>query len=86
MKRASMQGDDNLDLDKLKTLDPGSMPPCERVLISKIKRANFVARLWKQACTEFYVHIVQWDVCRKYQMVGTILAGMMVHRFPIVWR
>ena len=36
-------------LQKIKGINPSSMPPCHQVLMNKIKRANYVAALWKRA-------------------------------------
>ena len=36
-------------LQKIKGINPSSMPPCHQVLMNKIKRANYVAALWKSA-------------------------------------
>ena len=36
-------------LEKIKGINPSSMPPCKAVLCNKIQRANFVAFLWKRA-------------------------------------
>ena len=36
-------------LDSIKSVDPKSFPPCRRVLIEQIKRAWFVAKLYKMA-------------------------------------
>ncbi len=36
-------------LEKLKGLNPNSMPPCKSVLINKLKGVEFVVRLWKRA-------------------------------------
>ena len=33
----------------VKGISPSSLPPCQIVLINKIKRANFVAAIWKNA-------------------------------------
>lgn len=40
------QGD---PLDRIKGVHASSMPPCRPVLVNKIKRANYVASLWKHA-------------------------------------
>ena len=48
-KYAPKEGDD--PLNKIKGLNPSAMPPCQRSLLNKIKRANFVASMWKKACT-----------------------------------
>jgi hypothetical protein len=34
---------------KIKGINPSSMPPCKAVLANKIKRANYVASVWKNA-------------------------------------
>jgi len=39
-------------LEKIKGVNPSSMPPCRSVLIKKIKRANYVASLWKKAARQ----------------------------------
>ena len=36
-------------LEKIKGINPSSMPPCHAVLINKIKRVNYVATIWKNA-------------------------------------
>ena len=36
-------------LDKIKGINPSSMPPCHSVLLNKIRRTNYVATLWKKA-------------------------------------
>ena len=36
-------------LEKIKGINPSSMPPCQAVLTNKIKRANYVAAMWKGA-------------------------------------
>ena len=36
-------------LDRIQGINPSSMPPCQAVLENKIKRADYVATLWKQA-------------------------------------
>ena len=38
-------------LDKIKGLHPSIMPPCHKVLVYKIQRANFVAAMWKRAAS-----------------------------------
>ena len=40
---------DNDPLDKIKGINPSSMPPCHSVLINKIRRTNYVTTLWKKA-------------------------------------
>ena len=42
---------DHDPLDKIKGLNPSVMPPCHAVLECKIKRANFVAVMWKRAAS-----------------------------------
>lgn len=32
--------------DKIKNTDPSILPPCQNVLINKIKRCNFVCKIW----------------------------------------
>ena len=44
-----MPRDDARPLEKVKSLEPTSMPPCKAALIQHIKRANFIARMWKLA-------------------------------------
>lgn len=52
MFQAKCAPKDNQDpLNKIKALNPSAMPPCSRVLVNKVKRANFVAAMWKKACT-----------------------------------
>jgi hypothetical protein len=41
--------DKNDPLNKIKGLNPSAMPPCHKVLINKVVRANFVAAMWKRA-------------------------------------
>jgi hypothetical protein len=41
--------DDRDPLDKIKGLNPSSLPPCHRVLTHKINLANFVVAMWKRA-------------------------------------
>ena len=48
-------------LQKIKGINPSSMPPCHQVLMNKIKRANYVAALWKR-------HI---DIQPKRKWMGT---------------
>jgi hypothetical protein len=36
-------------LSKIKGMNPSCMPPCKKVLKEKIKRANYVAAVWKRA-------------------------------------
>jgi len=48
-KRHYAPKDENDPLTKIKGANPSSMPPRLRVLINKIKRANYVARLWRRA-------------------------------------
>jgi hypothetical protein len=36
-------------LEKIKGINPFGVPPCRAVLENKIKRANYVATIWKQA-------------------------------------
>ena len=36
-------------LKKLKTLDPASLPPCKSCLEQKLKRANFISHVWRNA-------------------------------------
>ena len=36
-------------LEKIKGINPSSMPPCGTVLANKIQRINYVAHLWKRA-------------------------------------
>jgi len=43
--------DDSDPLNKIKGLNPSAMPPCRQVLLNKVKRANFVAAMWKKART-----------------------------------
>ena len=38
-------------LSKIKGTEPSNMPPCQVVLHEKIKRANFMASVWKRAAT-----------------------------------
>lgn len=42
----------NGPLDKIKGINPSSMPPCQQVLLNKIKRSHYVAEVWKRASTE----------------------------------
>ena len=35
--------------EKLQAFNPSSMPPCQQVLHNKIRRANFVASMWKKS-------------------------------------
>ena len=36
-------------LSKIKSVEPSLFPPCKRVLIEQIKRANLIAAIWKNA-------------------------------------
>ena len=36
-------------LEKIKGINPSSMPPCGTVLLNKIRRTNYVAHMWKRA-------------------------------------
>jgi hypothetical protein len=36
-------------LDKIRGINPSSMPPCQNVLKNKVKRANFVTSMWKRS-------------------------------------
>ena len=36
-------------LDRIKGVNPSAMPPCSKVLLQQLKRANYVASMWKQA-------------------------------------
>ena len=36
-------------LEKIKGINPSSMPPCRSVLQKKIQRANYVTAMWKNA-------------------------------------
>lgn len=36
-------------MDKIKGIDAGMLPPCEKVLNQKLARSNYVAYLWKHA-------------------------------------
>ena len=40
---------ENDPLMSISGMNPSLMPPCHRVLLQKIKRANFVDKLWKSA-------------------------------------
>ena len=42
---------DHDPLDKIKELNQSIMPPCHKVPEYKIKRANFVAAIWKRAAS-----------------------------------
>ena len=35
--------------DKIKGINPSSVPPCHSVLLNKIRRTNYMATLWKKA-------------------------------------
>ena len=48
-KSAPKEGDD--PFDKFKSVNPSTMPPCQRSLLNKVKRVNFAASMQKQACT-----------------------------------
>lgn len=39
----------NDPLDKIKGINPCSMPPCHSVLMNHIRRTNYVATVWKKA-------------------------------------
>ena len=39
----------NQPLGKIKGINQSSMPPCQAVLLNKIRRANFISYLWKRA-------------------------------------
>jgi hypothetical protein len=39
-------------LTKIKEINCASLPPCTNTLASHIKRANYVARIWKRADLE----------------------------------
>lgn len=36
-------------LDKMKGVNPSGMPPCHSSLVNKVRRANYIAYLWKNA-------------------------------------
>ncbi len=48
-KRHYAPKDDNDPMAKIKGANPSSMPPCFKVLTNKMKRANYVAALWRRA-------------------------------------
>lgn len=43
--------DEQDPLNKIKGLNPSALPPCSLVLTNKVRRANFVAAMWKKAAT-----------------------------------
>ena len=34
-------------VDKVRKLDSATLPPCSRVLLKKLKRSSYIARLWR---------------------------------------
>jgi len=53
-------------IEKIKSTDPCCLPPCKDVLQQKIKRANYVAHLWKNARNsnpiQFQAHDHGWKL------------------------
>ena len=48
-KKSYAPRNEDSPIEKIKYTDPWCLPPCKDVLQQKIKRANFVAHLWKNA-------------------------------------
>ena len=45
-----MSGDQGKDLlARLKKINRASLPPCAKTLLNHIKRAQYVARMWRRA-------------------------------------
>ena len=43
--------DDRPPLDRIRGLNPSTMPLCYRILVNKVRRVNFVSAMWKRACS-----------------------------------
>ena len=62
----------NQPLDKIKGINPSSMPPCKHVLYNKFCRTNYIPYMWKHAKRATLVHLMQRGMGGRWFMTSTL--------------